>query len=102
MKGFFADNWFALMISALMMVAVIISFVRLASRKRSDSEDGDVIGLIGRLAGGTFFHELPFDVTGAPPSGHFQKPDFSYDEEEERRIMGYMPEGPEGDENGLK
>lgn len=100
MKGFLADNWFSLLICALMMVAVVTSFARLALRKRSGSEDEDVVGLIGRLTGSMFYRGLPFDVTGAPPSGHFQKPDFSYDEEEEKRIMGYMPEGSAGDENG--
>lgn len=92
MKGFLADNWCELLLPALMFVTAVISVVRLVIRKRSGSKDADVAGLIGRLAGGMFFRGLPFDVTGAPPSGHFQKPDFSYDEEEETRIMGYTSE----------
>lgn len=68
------------------IIVVIIGCVQRAKERKytGKKNDVDMLGTVGKVIGNSVFRGLPTDITGMPPSGHFQKPDFSYDEKEEQ------------------
>ena len=86
MKEFLLDNWGALIIPLIIIVAFVVGGIqRYRERKLYGikPKESDPLGTVGKAMGAYVFRGLPTDITGMPPSGHFQKLDFSYDEEEE-------------------
>lgn len=88
MKIFFMESWpFFLGISLPAIAVVIGTVLRRIERKKYGLEEKkeDLVGAVGSAMGATVFRDqLPSSVTGAPPTGHFHKLDFSFDEEAER------------------
>lgn len=52
-------------------------------KRKSQQPSANTLGLLGKVLGALVFRGLPRNIVGDPPTGHFQKPDFSYDEGEE-------------------
>lgn len=80
------DYWGLIIIDVGIAIAVIVGAVQRAKERKYfgvKKPDEDVLGTVGKVMGNAVFRGMPTDITGMPPSGHFQKPDFSYDEEEE-------------------
>ena len=76
-----------MVIGSIIGIGLLIGMVqRLRERKYRGKNvtETDVIGSAGKIMGNTIYRGMPTDITGMPPSGHFQKPDFSCDEEAER------------------
>jgi len=87
MWEFIIDHLGVLAIGGIIGIGLLIGTVqRLRERKYrgKDAAEEDVLGTAGKVMGNTIYRGMPTDITGMPPSGHFQKPDFSCDEEAER------------------
>lgn len=79
---FIQENILTLLIAAL----AVIGLIRLIIRSLHSNGSPDVGGNIGKVMKSSMFREsLPESMRGGEPEGHFQKPDFSYDEEEEKK-----------------
>lgn len=87
MKQLLADNWLTMLLAAIVVIAFIIGGIQ-RHKERSlygrGEDDRGPLDTVGAAMGATVFRELPPSLTGAPPTGHFQKPDFGFDEQEER------------------
>lgn len=87
MWGFIIDHLGVLVIGGIIGIGLLIGMVqRLRERKYcgKDAAETDVLGTAGKVMGNAVYRGMPTDITGMPPSGRFQKPDFSCDEETER------------------
>ena len=86
MWEFIIDNLDLIVIGGGVGIALLVGVVqRCRERKHfGRKEEKDSLGTVGKVMGNAVFRELPTDITGMPPSGHFQKPDFSCDEEAEK------------------
>lgn len=86
MKQFLADNWLSLLIGMILILAFIIGGIQRHKERKlygRKEDDKDPLGTVGAAMGATVFRELPPSITGVPPSGHFQQPDFGFDEQSE-------------------
>lgn len=70
-----------LIISLLIIIAILSVIVR-AIIQKTKNRNTSILGSIGKLIGNSSLNILPKNVMGAPPNGHFTKPNFSYDEKE--------------------
>ena len=93
MTSWLADNYAYLLFGIGALVVIIVAVTqRLRDRKlygQKSPEETDVLGKAGQVMGSSVFRGMPSDISGMPPSGHFQKPDFSVDPEEEDTIARY-------------
>lgn len=86
MKQFLADNWLTMLIAVIIILAFIIGGIQRHKERKlygREEDDREPLGTVGAAMGASVFRELPPSITGAPPTGHFQKPDFGFDEQEE-------------------
>lgn len=86
MLEFLMDNWGALLIPGVVVIVMVISIIRIIINSKSNKMAPDLFGLLGKIFGASVFRGLPNSITGAPPTGHYQKPNFSYDEEKEKDL----------------
>lgn len=80
MLEFLSDNWGGLLIPVFVLIVFLLCLVRRIKRYKSDQTPLNLAGLIGKILGALVFRDLPRAITGSPPTGKFQKPDFSYDD----------------------
>lgn len=80
MLEFLIDNWGGLLIPTLALMIFIISIIKRIKEKKEQQSFPNIIGLLGKILGALVFRDLPHTIVGNPPTGHFQKPDFSYDD----------------------
>lgn len=85
MLEFLINNWGGLLIPTLAFIAFIVSMIRKIKKRKSPQPSPTAIGLLGKILGALVFRGLPHDIIGDSPTGHFQKPDFSYDDREQEK-----------------
>ena len=87
MKEFLIDNWDGLLLPAFIIAAFVIGGIQRRRERKlygTEQEEPDKLGTPGNVVGFSVMRaHLPPSVPGAAPTGHFQKPDFRYDEAEE-------------------
>lgn len=79
-------DWGGLLIPTIVLIVFIIALIARVKKYKSTQESLNITGLIGKILGALVFRDLPRSITGDPPTGHTQKPDFSYDSSEENTI----------------
>lgn len=83
MLEFLINDGGGLLIPALVLIVCIVSIIRKIKKRKPHQPAPDNIGLLGKIMGALVFRDLPRSIVGDSPTGHFQKPDFSYDDCEE-------------------
>lgn len=90
MKELLIDNLDIIIILLFIITVLIVGGIQRRRENKllgKQNKNEDVLGTLGKAMGASVFRGFPTDITGMPPSGHFQKPDFSFDEEAEEEYV---------------
>lgn len=80
------NEYGGLLFPLLVLIVIIVSLIRNIRKRNAHQPTASTLGLLGKILGALVFRDLPRNIVGEPPTGRFQKPDFSYDEGEEETV----------------
>lgn len=80
------NEYGGLLFPLLVLIVIIVSLIRNIRKRNARQPTASTLGLLGKILGALVFRDLPRNIVGEPPTGRFQKPDFSYDEGEEETV----------------